>query len=109
MKRSEINETIQRAEQFIKARGFHLPGFAHWNPEDWIKNRHAIDEIRTSQLGWDVTDFGLGSFAEKGVLLFTIRNGSPAAQTGIATGAAPHGPRRQHPGRHRGNRPAHGP
>ena len=27
-------------------------------------------------LGWDVTDYGLGQFYEKGITLFTIRNGN---------------------------------
>ena len=27
---------------------------------------------------WDITDFGLGDFERKGLVLFTIRNGDPA-------------------------------
>ncbi len=28
------------------------------------------------QLGWDITDFGLGDFETTGLILFTIRNGT---------------------------------
>ena len=38
-------------------------------------------QIAACRLGWDITDFGLGDFARRGLFLFTIRNGdlSPAA------------------------------
>ena len=31
-----------------------------------------------NQLGWDITDFGAGSFNTLGLFLFTVRNGSQA-------------------------------
>ena len=30
-------------------------------------------------LGWDLTDYGAGDFEKSGLILFTIRNGNPAA------------------------------
>jgi D-lyxose ketol-isomerase len=85
MKRSEINQIIRKAETFIRAAGFHLPPFANWSKSDWQSRGVEIQEITEHQLGWDVTDFGLGDFADKGVLLFTIRNGT-LAQLARGTG-----------------------
>ena len=78
MKRSEINHITREAEQFIAAQGFHLPPFARWTPNDWQSKGAEITEILENQLGWDVTDFGLNDYNRKGVLLFTIRNGTLA-------------------------------
>ena len=85
MKRSEINHIIRDAEQFIAAQKFHLPPFARWSPSDWRTKGSEIREITENSLGWDVTDFGLNDFAHKGVLLFTIRNGT-LAQLAQGTG-----------------------
>ena len=85
MKRSEINQIIRDAEGFVRSQGFHLPAFAAWSPADWDGKGAEISEIRSSRLGWDVTDFGLEEFALKGVLLFTIRNGT-LAQLALGTG-----------------------
>ena len=73
MRRSEINALIDAGRAFITRHGFLLPPFAHWPPE-----RIRSDEARTIRargLGWDITDYGLGRFAETGLLLFTARNG----------------------------------
>jgi len=40
-----------------------------------MQGREA-DELRHQGLGWDVTDFNSGRFAEMGLTLFTLRNGS---------------------------------
>ncbi|MEQ8968605.1 MAG: D-lyxose/D-mannose family sugar isomerase [Azospirillaceae bacterium] len=77
MKRSEINAAIREAEDFFAAQNFHLPPFARWSPEDWRGEAAATPATRG--LGWDVTDFGLGRFSERGILLFTLRNGTPDA------------------------------
>ena len=77
MKRSEINAIIQLADLFIRAQGAHLPPFAYWTPQDWRGKGPEVSEIVTCTLGWDITDFGLGDFARSGLLLFTLRNGSP--------------------------------
>jgi D-lyxose ketol-isomerase len=77
MKRSEINSIMQSAEEFIRRCGFYLPPFAYWTPQDWENNRGRASEIIANHLGWDITDFGSGNFPECGLLLFTLRNGSP--------------------------------
>lgn len=76
MKRSEINGIIQRAEKFIAKHNFALPPFAHWTAADWQEKGPECDEIRDNMLGWDITDYGLGKFAEVGLVLVTIRNGN---------------------------------
>ena len=77
MKRSEINDLMREAIDFIQTRGFYLPPFAFWSPEVWMKKGEEVREIVDRQLGWDITDFGLGDFQKYGLLLFTIRNGDP--------------------------------
>ena len=80
MKRSEINRCIAEANAFFTQHGFILPPFAHWTPEDWSNKGREADELRATRLGWDVTDFRSGRFAAYGLTLFTLRNGSPAAE-----------------------------
>ncbi len=75
MKRSEINYYIKEAEQFFKKMGFYLPLWAHWTKDQWEENRERCNEIFNNELGWDLTDFGSGSYQETGLLLFTLRNG----------------------------------
>jgi D-lyxose ketol-isomerase len=76
MNRSEINSIMRRADAFIHQRGFYLPPFAYWTPEDWSTKGQEVNEIAINQLGWDITDFGLGDFNKQGLFLFTIRNGN---------------------------------
>ncbi|MEJ2137169.1 MAG: D-lyxose/D-mannose family sugar isomerase [Desulfofustis sp.] len=78
MKRSEINNLLVEAGEFFSSSHFQLPPFAFWSPERWQSTGPEADEIRDNELGWDVTDYGLGRFYEVGLLLFTIRNGSHA-------------------------------
>ena len=78
MKRSEINVIIRDAEAFFGRRNFHLPPFATWGVEDWAKMDAAAAEIVDNHLGWDITDFGRDEFKRCGLVLFTIRNGTPA-------------------------------
>ena len=78
MKRSEINGIIREGEAFMRSHGFHLPPFAYWSPADWAAKGAEAREIVDNQLGWDITDFGLGQYHQKGLFLFTVRNGSPA-------------------------------
>ncbi|MDY6868351.1 MAG: D-lyxose/D-mannose family sugar isomerase [Chloroflexota bacterium] len=77
MKRSKINSLLQSANEFIKSHGFHLPPFAYWTPEEWLKNGNDLNEIVKTRLGWDITDFGTETFDQYGLILFTLRNGSP--------------------------------
>lgn len=76
MKRSEINAAIRRMEALANSSGFVLPPFCAWTPEDWQGKNHEYDEIRDNMLGWDVTDYGTGDFAQTGFTLITLRNGS---------------------------------
>ena len=77
MKRSEINQILRRADEFIRSRGFYLPPFAYWRPEEWRSKGPEVVEIVENNLGWDITDFGKGNFTKDGLFLFTIRNGHP--------------------------------
>ena len=76
MKRSEINQHIKDAIEFIDSLNFRLPPFTTWTPEDWKTKGHEYDEIRDNMLGWDVTDYGQGKFDELGLVLITMRNGN---------------------------------
>jgi D-lyxose ketol-isomerase len=80
MKRSEIDAAIGAAIEFCREHSFGLPPFAHWTPEEWATRGHEYDEIRDCGLGWDVTDFGRESYADWGLLLFTMRNGNLAME-----------------------------
>ena len=75
MKRSEINHFIQSADEFFRSHQFYLPPFAYWSVEDWQSKGEEAQEIVHHCLGWDITDFGSGHFLEKGLFLFTLRNG----------------------------------
>lgn len=77
MKRSRINQVIKDMENLIKEYRFNLPEFCRWTPEEWQQKNSDYDEIRDNMLGWDITDFGRGNFAEFGFALLTIRNGNP--------------------------------
>ncbi len=78
MKRSEINAIMRSADAFIRERGFILPPFAYWSPDDWRAKGPEAREIVENHLGWDITDFGQGDFQKLGLFLFTVRNGNPA-------------------------------
>jgi len=77
MKRSEINNHIQSALDFFRERSFHLPPWGYWKPGDWKGKYDSCSEIVDNQLGWDITDFGTNDFYNFGLILFTIRNGTP--------------------------------
>ncbi len=76
MKRSKINKVIKDMEALINQHGFEIPPFAKWTPKDWGHIGHEYDEVRDNCLGWDITDYGLGSFDKIGFSLLTIRNGN---------------------------------
>lgn len=76
MKRSEINQIIRDAKEFLNEYKFLLPPFAYFTPEEWKEKGHEYDEIRRNVLGWDITDFGSGDFKSCGLFLFTLRNGN---------------------------------
>ena len=76
MKRSEINTLIADSLEFLGRMNFLMPRFATWTPDDWRKKGPEASEIVTSELGWDITDFGSGNFEKIGLVIFTIRNGT---------------------------------
>lgn len=78
MKRSKINAEIKHMEEMIQAKGFEIPPFCKWTPEDWETKGAEYDEIRECMLGWDITDYGLNDFDKVGFSLITIRNGCRA-------------------------------
>lgn len=77
LKRSTINAILVEGLEFIAEMNFKLPPFAHWSLDDWKLRGEEYQEIKDNMLGWDITDFGSGNFAQCGLLLFTIRNGNP--------------------------------
>jgi hypothetical protein len=84
MKRSKINALMERAESFFKDMKWQIPPWAFRRPQDWKGKAAAESEIVDNGLGWDLTDFGSGDFARRGLLLFTIRNGN------LRTGGKPY-------------------
>lgn len=76
MKRSEINQLIYNAKDFFDEMNFNLPPWGYWPPEKWKGKAETCTEIAENMLGWDLTDFGSGDFHNRGLLLFTIRNGN---------------------------------
>ncbi len=78
MKRSRVNEILREGEAFIRSFGYALPPFADWTPDEMKRRRGDIDGIVDARLGWDITDYGAGDFARRGLFLFTVRNGDPA-------------------------------
>jgi len=77
MKRSIIDRKIDEARAIFSDAGLHLPPWATWTPDQWREVGESAAEIREASLGWDLTDFGSGDFDRCGLLLFTVRNGSP--------------------------------
>lgn len=77
MKRSEINEVLRESKAFFDRMSFRLPPWATWRPDDWRGRADEAKEIVDAMLGWDLTDFGSDAFRETGLVLFTLRNGTP--------------------------------
>ena len=42
MKRSEINQIIREAKEFLHSRQFILPEWSEWNVDDWKANRQKV-------------------------------------------------------------------
>ena len=74
--RSLVQRAVSDARRVVDHFGFHLPEFGSWSPEQWEAAGPEWNPVRERMLGWDVTDFGSGSFHEIGRGLFTLRNGS---------------------------------
>ena len=76
MKRSQVNDILLAADDYIRSFGFILPPFAYFSPDKMKQRREEIAGIIDARLGWDITDYGQGKFDEMGLFLFTTRNGS---------------------------------
>ena len=75
MKRSEINNIMAAADDFIRSFGFVLPPFAYWTPDQMKARKADIGGIISGRMGWDITDYGQGDYDNLGLFLFTLRNG----------------------------------
>lgn len=75
MKRSEINAAVRAAQAMLERHSWSLPAWGNWTAQDFAAAPQAASYLRSRQLGWDVTDFGLGRFLECGLTLFCLRNG----------------------------------
>jgi ABC-type sugar transport system, auxiliary component len=75
MKRSEINQILKSAKAFMAEKQFILPPWANWSVTDWKEKKEDASEVIENMLGWDITDFGSGDFYQRGLFLFTLRNG----------------------------------
>ena len=75
MKRSQINALLREAEEMFAGIGFALPPWARWSPAEWADHPRAAAYCARRQMGWDVTDFGTGDFARRGLVLLCMRNG----------------------------------
>ena len=75
MKRSEINLAISRAKQMMEEYSWTLPIWGYWTKKKYEQNPKMKKYCKDHQMGWDVTDFGKGLFAQQGITLFCIRNG----------------------------------
>ena len=75
MKRSEINQAVEKAKRLFAEHQIALPFFAYVPRTRWADEVPAESLIKRLMLGWDVTDFGSGDFSRVGSTLFTLRNG----------------------------------
>lgn len=81
MKRSEINAALRAARTVCAEMRFALPSWAEWTAADHAANREASRFLADRQIGWDVTDFGSGDFARRGLVLCCTRNGIQGVAT----------------------------
>ncbi len=75
MKRSEINAALRAARETVAAHRFALPAWADWTLDDHHAHAEQSRFLTQRQIGWDVTDFGSGDFARRGLALLCLRNG----------------------------------
>lgn len=73
MNRSEVNEILLEGDRFIRSFGYVMPPFAYWTPDQMKAAPHG--EYVRRGMGWDITDYAQGRFADLGLFLFTVRNG----------------------------------
>jgi D-lyxose ketol-isomerase len=78
IKRSRVNDIIREADAFIRSFGYIMPPFAYWTPAEFKARKAEAGKIIDANLGWDITDYGLGEYEKTGLFLFTVRNGNAA-------------------------------
>lgn len=78
IKRSRVNQIMRESDAFIRSFGYILPPFAYWSPAEFRARKDEARMIIDSNLGWDISDYGLGDFDQTGLFLFTVRNGNAA-------------------------------
>jgi len=88
VKRSEVNLAICEAIEVFAGCDIHLPGFAYWRPADWIQRMDTASQLMLAGLGWDVVEWSPGPFADRGLLLFTLRNVVRKSTSGFVDGYA---------------------
>ncbi len=75
MKRSQVNAALAEAQALLKEFRWTLPAWAYWSNAEYKANPDLAVHLNRHQMGWDVTDFGLGDFDRRGLTLFCARNG----------------------------------
>ncbi|MBS9721355.1 D-lyxose/D-mannose family sugar isomerase [Tianweitania sp. BSSL-BM11] len=75
MKRSEINAAVAAAQGMLQQYNWALPDWANWGRAEHNREPELSAWLVERQMGWDVTDFGEGDFASRGLTLFCVRNG----------------------------------
>ncbi|MHB1111359.1 MAG: D-lyxose/D-mannose family sugar isomerase [Devosia sp.] len=78
MKRSRVNQIMRESDEFIRSFGYILPPFAYWTPAEFKARQAEAQNVINANLGWDISDYGLGEFDKSGLFLFTVRNGNAA-------------------------------
>ena len=73
MKRSDVNRIMREADSFIRSFGYILPPFAYWSPAEFKARKAEARAIIDHNLGWDITDYGLGDFSGTGLFLLGQR------------------------------------
>ncbi|NLR99884.1 D-lyxose/D-mannose family sugar isomerase [Rhizobium sp. P38BS-XIX] len=79
MRRSAINQKIASAKQIAGRNLRVLPAWSDWSEAEYRENPDVAKFLFDRQMGWDITDFGAGNFAERGLVLFCLRNGIQGA------------------------------
>ena len=77
MIRSTINRYLKEARSFFDEHRFTLPPWGDWSLADWKNSDADCRAIFEGGLGWDLTDFGSEDYKNRGLMLFTVRNGNP--------------------------------
>ncbi|MEM1365767.1 MAG: D-lyxose/D-mannose family sugar isomerase [Pseudomonadota bacterium] len=83
MKRSQINAALREARLLLEAHRWALPAWASWTLNDYRNHGAVAAHLSRHQMGWDVTDFGSGDFATRGLTLFCARNGNQSDPNSI--------------------------